>query len=103
MRFANQFTFFTLTLIAGFLFAAAPKATAQAPPPATSGGKIGLPQSSGDIGKLKRGRDGKIVWTGPSEKPPDISSDTVISPSVPNVVTAGTTNATEANIQHALA
>jgi hypothetical protein len=46
-----------------------------------------LPQSPGNIGKLKRGHDGKIIRTGPSEIQPDISSETVTTPSTPNDLT----------------
>jgi hypothetical protein len=47
---------------------------------------MGLPQSPGDIGKLRRDHTGKIIRTGPSETQPDISSETVNTPTVPDVL-----------------
>jgi hypothetical protein len=80
--FTNEFAFLTIILGAGFLFTAAPMVVAQSGPSATGGGNIGLPQSPGNIGKLKRGDDGKIIRTEPSEIQPDISSETGQRPTI---------------------
>jgi len=85
-RFTNEFTFLAIVLSASFLVATAPKATAQTGPHATSGRNIGLPQSSGDVGKLRRGHDGKIIQTGPSEAQPDIPLETIKIPTTPGIL-----------------
>jgi len=85
-RLKNEFTFLAIVLSLSFLVAIAPNAIAQSGLPETSGGNIGLPTSSGDVGKLRRGHDGKIIRTGPSEAQPDISPETINTPIAPGII-----------------
>jgi len=83
MRAAKKVSILFATLSAGIILYGPKGAEAQTAQPPISGGNIGLPETPGGIGKLKRGEDGKIFRSGPSDREPAIPFEALKKPSTP--------------------